>query len=115
MLNQGVQPNTVTFSVLRDEPCNNGKIDKANKLYELIIKREIVCFYGKACMLTVVSYNILMEGHNDSESGVILDEIADLMLTGNGVAVSSISRNAYWPAYVLAREALKISGDALFK
>ncbi|KAK2641094.1 hypothetical protein Ddye_022857 [Dipteronia dyeriana] len=57
----------------------------------------------------------LLDGsHNDSKSGVILNEIANLMTTGSGVAISSISRKANMPAYVLAREALKISGDAFW-
>ncbi|KAK4856636.1 hypothetical protein QYF36_019570 [Acer negundo] len=55
----------------------------------------------------------LLDGsHNDSEFRVILDDIADLMLTGSVVGVNSISRKANRPAYVLAKEALKISGDA---
>ncbi|TXG50352.1 hypothetical protein EZV62_022876 [Acer yangbiense] len=57
----------------------------------------------------------LLDGsHKDSEGGVVLDEIADLMLTGNGVAVSNIPRSANRPAYVLAGEAMKTSEDAFW-
>ncbi|KAK2639192.1 hypothetical protein Ddye_026987 [Dipteronia dyeriana] len=41
-------------------------------------------------------------------------EIVDMMNTGNGVAVSGISRSANSPAYVLVREALKFSEDVFW-
>ncbi|KAK0588338.1 hypothetical protein LWI29_038346 [Acer saccharum] len=64
---------------------------------------------------SVVVKWLLDDSHKDSEGGVVLDEIADLMLTGNGVAVSSIPRSANRPAYVLAGEAMKTFEDAFWK
>ncbi|KAK2661256.1 hypothetical protein Ddye_007789 [Dipteronia dyeriana] len=52
--------------------------------------------------------------HKDSENGVILDEIANLMHAGNGIVVSNVSRKPNMPAAVLAKEAPMISEDTFW-
>ncbi|KAK3211811.1 hypothetical protein Dsin_016517 [Dipteronia sinensis] len=90
MVDQHVTPNVVTFNVIIDEFCKNGKIDKANELLELMMKRGVsptavtydtliygFCLMGriddvrelfvsminKGCRHDVFSYNITINGY----------------------------------------------------
>ncbi|KAK3212540.1 hypothetical protein Dsin_017246 [Dipteronia sinensis] len=87
----------------------------------LAIKRSIL--FGMDCGLapnTVeinesVSVNWLSSGsHKDSEYGVILDEIDDLMHSGDRIVFCGIPKRANMPAIALAKEALKISEEAFW-
>ncbi|KAK3210794.1 hypothetical protein Dsin_015500 [Dipteronia sinensis] len=87
----------------------------------LAIKRSIL--FGMDCGLapnTVeinesVVVNWLSSGsHKDSEYGVILDEIDDLMHSGDRIVFCSIPKRANMPAIALAKEALKISEEAFW-
>ncbi|KAK2652206.1 hypothetical protein Ddye_012062 [Dipteronia dyeriana] len=70
------------------------------------------------CLLEISEFmvvNWLLDGnHKNSDSGMILEEIVDMINTGNRVAVISIFRSANMPAYVLAGEALKILEDVFW-
>lgn len=41
MINQDVQPNVVTFSVMIDELCQSRKVDEASEMLELMVQRNV--------------------------------------------------------------------------